>query len=126
MFIKCRDGKDYEILPALIKHKDKIRHYTAKFQQGMAVANILFPDIEKIQLSVRNNEELPTDAMFTDEPYDAMMEILFLAFGEKVPKERIEEIVDVSMVPKILDTFYAVSGYDDKKKETMNKSVGEN
>lgn len=126
MFIKCRDGKDYEIFPALIKHKDKIRHYTAKFQQGMAVSNILFPDIERIQLSVKNNENLATDDMFTDEPFDAMMEILFLAFGEKVPRERIEEIVDVAMVPKILDTFYAVSGYDDKKKAVENKLVGEN
>jgi len=116
MFIKCRDGKEYEIFPALIKHKNKVRHFTAKFQQGMAIANILFPDMDRINLSVKNNEALSPDDMFSDEPFDAMMEILYLAFGEKIPKEKIEEIVDVSMVPEILDTFYAVSGYDSKKK----------
>ena len=43
-----------------------------------------------------------------------MMEILYLAFGEKVPKEKIEEIVDVATIPKILKIFYCVSGYDKK------------
>jgi len=119
-FIKCRDGKDYEIFPALIKYKNKIRHYVIKFQQESAIVNMLAPDMKKVEQASRNEEETDTEDIFTDEPYDAMMEILYLAFGEKVPKEQIEEIVDVSMIPEILNIFFAVSGYS-KKKVTPTK-----
>ncbi len=119
-FIKCRDGKDYEIFPALIKHKNKIRHYVIKFQQESAIVNMLAPDMKKVEQASKNEEETDTEDIFTDEPYDAMMEILYLAFGEKVPKEQIEEIVDVSMIPEILNIFFAVSGYS-KKKVTPTK-----
>jgi hypothetical protein len=114
-FVKCRDGKEYEIFPALIKDKNKVRHYSAKFNATCTVLNILAPDLEKIKRAEANGEELSIDDSFTDEPYNAMMEILYLAFGEKVPKEKIEEIVDYRTVPKILEIFYCVSGYDKKK-----------
>lgn len=120
-FIKCRDGKDYEIFPALIKHKNKIRHYVIKFQQESAIVNMLAPDMKKVEQASKNEEETDTEDIFTDEPYNAMMEILYLAFGEKVPKEQIEEIVDVSMIPEILNIFFAVSGYSKKKVTPMKK-----
>ena len=114
-FVKCRDGKEYEIYPALIRDKNKVRHYSAKFNATSAVLNLLAPDLEKLKLAEANGEELSIDDSFTDEPYDAMMEILYLAFGEKVPKEKIEEIVDLATIPRILEIFYCVSGYDKKK-----------
>ena len=114
-FVKCRDGKEYEIYPALIRDKNKVRHYSAKFNATSAIVNLLAPHLEKLQRAEKNGEELDIDDSFTDEPYNAMLEILYLAFGEKVPKEKIEEIVDLATIPKILEIFYCVSGYDKKK-----------
>lgn len=116
-FIQCRDGKEYEIFPALIKDKNTIRHYTSKFNSEAIIVNLLAPDMKKITRAQKNGVNIDFDDAFTDEPYDAMMEILYLAFGRKVEKEKIEELVDVSMIPRILDIFYAVSGY--KKKATQ-------
>lgn len=118
-FVKCRDGKEYEIYPALIKDRKKVRHYSAKFNAESAILNILAPDLEKLRKAQENGDELSIDDSFTDEPYDAMMEILYLAFGGNVEKEKIEEIVDVATVPKILKIFYSVSGYDKKKEPPM-------
>ena len=125
-FIKCRDGKEYEIFPALIKDKNKVRHFSAKFNASSAIVNLLAPDLEKIKRANDNGEELDIDDSFTDEPYNAMMEILYLAFGEKVPREKIEEIVDLKAVPKILEIFYCVSGYDKKKPNLMEALAGKN
>lgn len=125
-FVRCRDGKEYEIFPALIKDRNKVRHYSAKFNATCAVLNILAPDLEKIKRAGVNGEELDIDNSFTDEPFDAMMEILYLAFGEKVPKEKIEEIVDMATIPKILEIFYCVSGYDKKKVIPMPELAGMN
>ena len=47
-----------------------------------------------------------------------MMELLVLAFGEKYTAEQIEGFVDVSMIPKIFDVFFATSGYGEAKKKT--------
>ena len=52
-FIKCRDGKEYEIFPALIKHKNKIRHYVVKFQQESAIVNMLAPDMKKVNQATK-------------------------------------------------------------------------
>ena len=50
--------------------------------------------------------------------YEAMMELLVLAFGEKYTREEIEGFVDVAMIPKIFDVFFATSGYGEAKKKT--------
>lgn len=76
---------------------------------------MLAPDMKKVNQAMKNEDEVEAEDIFTDEPFDAMMEILYLAFGEKVPKEKIEEIVDVGMIPEILNIFFAVSGYSKKK-----------
>lgn len=114
-FVMCRDGKEREVFPALIKHKNKIRHFIVKFRSDMAILNLLSPDLEK--LSDVTKKEVEND--FSDEPYNAMMEMLILAFGEKYTQEQIEEFVDVSMIPQILDIFFGVSGY--KKKAQAKK-----
>lgn len=70
-------------------------------------------DNEKIQ-----NEE-GTEKIFDDAPYNAMMEIMILAFGEKYSLQEIEQFLDVEMVDEILEVFYGISGY--KKKATQKE-----
>lgn len=111
-FIKCTDGKERQIFPAKIKHKDRIRHFTTKFSAAAAIVNLMAVDNEKAA-------KLDDENFFDETPYNAMMEILRLAFGEKYSVEQIEEFLDVEMIGEILDVFYGMSGY--KKKVTQNK-----
>ncbi|BAL84686.1 hypothetical protein SELR_pSRC400350 (plasmid) [Selenomonas ruminantium subsp. lactilytica TAM6421] len=113
-FIKCRDGKDREIFPALIKDRKRIQHFIVKFRTDMAILNLLSPDLAK----VAEIGDFEAASAFSDEPYDAMMEMLVMAFGNKYTAEQLEEFVDVAMVPKIFDVFFAISGYKDTKKKT--------
>lgn len=114
----CRDGKEREIYPALIKHKNKIRHYVTKFRTDMAILNMLSPDLQH----VADMDKEDADEVFSDEPYNAMMELLVIAFGEKYTADEIAEFVDVSMIPDIFKIFFAASGYtDEAKKKTRKK-----
>lgn len=62
------------------------------------------------------------DNFFSDEPYNAMMEMLVIAFGEKYTADEIAEFVDVSMIPDIFNIFFAASGYmNEAKKKTPKK-----
>lgn len=115
-FIKCRDGKEREIFPALIKYKNKIRHYITRFRTDMAILNIISPDVQKVVESTPTSDN--DKEYFSDEPYEAMMELLVLAFGEKYTRDEIEGFVDVAMIPKIFDVFFATSGYGEAKKKT--------
>lgn len=114
-FVRCRDGKDYEIFPALIKDRKKIRHYTAKFNSEAPIVNLLTPDLKKLTKAQEDGEKVDIDDSFSDEPYEAMLEIFYLAFGKQVEIEKLEEIIDVSIARKVLSIFYDVSGYDKKK-----------
>lgn len=117
-FIKCRDGKEREIFPALIKHKNKIRHYVTKFRTDIAILNMLSPDLQK----AADMSKEDADEVFSDEPYNAMMEMLVIAFGEKYTADEIAEFVDVSMIPDIFNIFFAASGYtNEAKKKTQKK-----
>ena len=120
-FVKCTDGKEREIFPAKIKHKDKIRHYTVEFNSTAAIINIMAVDNEKISKAQEDNNEI----YFDETPYNAMMEILVLAFGEKYTAEQIEEFVDVEMIGVILDVFYGISGYK-KKAQQQETPIGTN
>ena len=117
-FIKCRDGKDREIFPALIKDRKRIQHFIVKFRTDMAILNLLSPDLAKMA----NVDENEAEAAFSDEPYDAMMEMLVMAFGDKYTVEEIEQWVDVAMIPKIFDVFFAISGYKDTAKKKTSPS----
>ena len=117
-FIKCRDGKDREIYPALIKDRKRIQHFIVKFRTDMAILNLLSPDLAKMA----NVDETEAEAAFSDEPYNAMMEMLVMAFGNKYKAEEIEEWVDVAMIPQIFDVFFAISGYKDAAKKKTNRS----
>ena len=125
-FIKCRDGKDREVFPAMIKDRKKVQHFTSKFRSDMAIMNIMTPDMERIEAAKRAEEDVDFSEMFTDEPYNAMMEILVMAFGNKYTSDEIETFVDFAMVPEILDIFYGISGYKKKATELKTQSAGEN
>lgn len=114
-FIKCTDGKERQIFPAKIKHKDKIRHFTTQFAADAAVLNIMAPDDE---MSKKEGK-----TVFNDAPYNAMMEIIALAFGEKYSVEEIEQFLDVEMISEILDVFYGISGYK-KKVNQKTEPIG--
>ena len=124
-FIKCTDGKEREIFPAKIKHRDKIRHFTTKFSASTAIANIMAVDDEKIKRLDTTKGNFIKDDFFDDTPYNAMMEILILAFGEHYTAEEIEEFVDVEMIDEILDVFYGLSGFK-KKAEKQKAQTGMN
>ena len=124
-FVMCRDGKEREVFPALIKDKNKIRHYITKFRTDMAILNILSPDLEKLG-NLQSVSEVNTDVEkveddFSDEPYNAMMEMLVMAFGNKFTQEEIEGFVDVAMIPDILDIFFGISGYKKKAAKQTKK-----
>ena len=116
-FIKCRDGKDREIFPAMIKDRKRIQHFIVKFRTDMAILNLLSPDLAKMA----EIDEKEAESAFSDEPYNAMMEMLVMAFGNKYTAEEIEQWVDVAMIPKIFDVFFAVSGYKDATKKKTSK-----
>ena len=79
-FIKCTDGKERQIFPAKIKDKDKIRHFSAQFASTAPIVNIIAIDDE-------NKEQSEEELKFNDAPYNAMIEILMLAFGEKYSQQ---------------------------------------
>jgi len=113
-----RKGREHKIYPALLKKKDELRHLTPKFDDNFILLNIMMPQ--------RNDEgQIETDwdgqIEWSDEAYDAMMEVLMMAFDYKYTREQIEEFVDVAMIPKILDIFYDLSGYRKKLAEAQRK-----
>ena len=96
----------------------KIRHYVTKFRTDIAILNMLSPDLQK----AADMSKEDADNVFSDEPYNAMMEMLVIAFGEKYTADEIAEFVDVSMIPDIFKIFFAASGYkDEAKKKTQKK-----
>lgn len=75
----------------------------------------------KIKASNLADEELLPEDMFSEEPYQAMMEIIKLAFGDKYSISEIEEWLDVAMIPEILEIFNGISNYKKKLKENQAK-----
>lgn len=86
----------------------KIRHYVTKFRTDIAILNMLSPDLQKAADMSKED---------ADEPYNAMVEMLVIAFGEKYTADEIAEFVDVSMIPDIFNIFFAASGYKDEAKK---------
>jgi hypothetical protein len=96
--IECRDGKKRKVYPAKLKYKDEIRDLSEKFNDTIIVSNIF-----DFKLNDEGKKE------YSDEAWDAMLEILVLAFDNKFKKEEIEEFLDLSLAKKILETFYDIS-----------------
>lgn len=94
--IPCRDGEKRTVYTARLKHKDKIRKLTPMFNQIFVIDNCF-----DLTNGIKGIE-------YTDKAYNALLEILVLAFDEKYTKEQIEEFLDFSMVKEILRVYYGL------------------
>ncbi len=104
--ILCRDGIKRRVYPAKLKYKDKIRELSPKFNDMFIAENIL---------------ELNNSGEYTDEAWDAMLEILYMAFDGKYTKEEILDFLDVSQAVEVFSVFYGLSSL--KKKITQMTKV---
>lgn len=100
--VMCRDGVKRRVYPAKLKYKDLIRKLTPKFNDVFILENIITDGA--------NDTEV-------DEAWNAMLDLLFLAFDEKYTKEEITEWLDLDSVPKVFEIFYGLSSL--KKKQAM-------
>lgn len=101
--IMCRDGVKRRVYPAKLKYKDKIRELSPKFNDVLIAENIL---------------DINADGEYTDEAWDAMLEVLVMAFDGKYTKEQIEDFLDVSQAVTVFETFYGISNLK-KKRATL-------
>lgn len=114
-FVECKDGKEREIFPFPIKDKDKVRHFAMNFNTDVMAMVILTPDLDKIN----KNTDVKAEDLFSDKPYNALMELLILAFGEKYTEDEILSWIDESTIPAIIESFFMVSGVKKKMNPTM-------
>lgn len=103
--VLCRDGIKRRVYPAKLKYKDLIRKETPKFNDVFILENVF-------GLSDEHTEII-------DDSWDAMMNLLVIAFDEKYTKEEIEEFLDFDTVPKVFEIFYGLSSL--KKKQAKMK-----
>lgn len=98
--ILCRDGVKRRIYPAKLKHKDKIRELSPKFNDMLIAENIL---------------DINSDGEYTDEAWDAMLDVLVMAFDDKYTKEQIMDFLDVVQATKVFEVFYGISNLKKKR-----------
>lgn len=106
-----RKGREHKIYPAKLRWKDELRRLTAMFDDSLVMMNIMMPS--------RNEDgEIETDwegnIEYSDEAYNAMMEVLLMAFDYKYTLEQVEDFVDLGMIPEMLKVFYNLSGLKKK------------
>ena len=105
--VLCRDGIKRRIYPAKLKHKDLIKKLTPKFNDIFILENVF--GISSVDTNNANDS------------WDAMMELLVLAFDEKYTREEIEELLDFSIAPKVFEVFYGLSSLKKKQQMKMDK-----
>ena len=101
--VLCRDGQERRIYPAKLKYKDLIKKLTPKFNDVFILENVFGIGDE--------------DKELVSESWNAMMDLLVLAFDEKYTKEEIEDFLDFNSVPYVFEVFYGLSSL--KKKQKM-------
>ena len=101
--VLCRDGQERRIYPAKLKYKDLIKKLTPKFNDVFILENVFGIGDE--------------DKELVSESWNAMMDLLVLAFDEKYTKEEIENFLDFNSVPYVFEVFYGLSSL--KKKQKM-------
>lgn len=106
--IMCRDGVKRCVYPALLKHKDKIRKLTPKFNDIVILDNIFSFAYDDKTNDIAKDDKGETQ--YVDESWDAMMEILRLAFNEEYTVDEIESFVDLDVARKAFEVFYNISG----------------
>lgn len=99
--IECRDGVKRRVYPAKLKYKDLIRKLSPKFNDVFILENVF---------ELNNTTE-----NYTDEAWNSMLELLYLAFDEKYSKEEILDFLDFNNVSDVFEVFYGLSGLKKKK-----------
>ena len=84
-------------------YKDLIKNLTPKFNDVFILENVFGIGDE--------------DKELVSESWNAMMDLLVLAFDEKYTKEEIENFLDFNSVPYVFEVFYGLSSL--KKKQKM-------
>ena len=105
--VLCRDGQERRIYPAKLKYKDLIKKLTPKFNDVFILENVFGIGDE--------------DKELVSESWNAMMDLLVLAFDEKYTKEEIENFLDFNSVPYVFEVFYGLSSL--KKKQKMMEQL---
>ena len=103
--VECRDGRIY---PAKLKHKDQIRKLTPLFNDFAIIDNIFSFDTTAENGGVD----------YTDTAWNAMLDILVLAFDEKYKREQIEEFLDLALARRGFEVFYDISSFKKKNLTT--------
>ena len=85
--VLCRDGIKRRIYPAKLKHKDLIKKLTPKFNDIFILENVF--GISSVDTNNANDS------------WDAMMELLVLAFDEKYTREEIEEYCEINKLDSL-------------------------
>lgn len=115
-----RNGREHKVYPALLKHKEELRYLTPKFDDTFILLNFLTPKVDE---NGRIETDFDDNVEYSDNAYEAMMEVLVMAFNHKYKKEEIESFIDIAMIPKILEVFYDLSGYQKKNNDGNIKDV---
>ncbi|WP_419078702.1 hypothetical protein, partial [Phascolarctobacterium faecium] len=106
--VECRDGITRRIYPAKLKHKDQIRKLTPLFNDFAIIDNIFSFDTTAENGGVD----------YTDTAWNAMLDILVLAFDEKYKREQIEEFLDLALARQVFEVFYDISSLKKKNLTT--------
>lgn len=102
--VECRDGITRRIYPAKLKHKDQIRKLTPLFNDFAIIDNIFSFDTTAENGGVD----------YTDTAWNAMLDILVLAFDEKYTGEEIEDFLDLALARQVFTVFYDISSLKKK------------
>lgn len=108
--IECRDGKKRRIYPAKLKYKDKIRDLTVKFDDTVIISNLF---------DFKMNDK--GERTYSDEAWNAMMDIVSLAFDDKFTKDEISDFLDLALTRKVLEVFYDISSLKKKNQQTTKE-----
>jgi hypothetical protein len=104
--IICRDGVKRRVYPAKLKYKDIIRDLSQKFDDTVIISNVY---------------DFNGDSKDNHVAWDAMMEVLYIAFDKKFTKEEIEDFLDLALARQVFEIFYDISSFK-KKQAQMNQA----
>lgn len=103
-FFKGSDGKEYQIYPMKLKHKDKVARLFSKIDAEFLFLNLPMPKLDKEGKEVFDENG---DVVLDYEKYDALIELFQIATN--LSKDKIEDVVDLGNGVQILDEFMNIS-----------------
>lgn len=103
-FFTGSDGREYQIYPMKLKHKDRVARLFGKIDTEFLFLNLPVPKLNNKGEEILNENG---EVMMDYEKYDAMIELFHIA--TRLDKEKIEDVVDLNNGVKILDEFMNIS-----------------